>query len=112
MGGGETWHEIVTSVPPVPGPVRPVLDDRLSQEASAVVWSYVTGGEPLYAPRNIEASQPSATRQAWRQRRANTWFHLSRPDALNHYAALRELFLQHGDALIEKIESGTSMSIC
>ncbi|SHN26773.1 hypothetical protein SAMN05216499_13055 [Actinacidiphila paucisporea] len=52
----ETWHEIVTSFPPVPGPVRPVLDDRLRQEASAVVWSYGTRGEPLYAPRNIEAS--------------------------------------------------------
>jgi hypothetical protein len=36
-------------------------------------------------------------------------FHLSRPDALNHYAGLRELLRHHGDALIEKIDSGIGM---
>ncbi|MGW1106114.1 hypothetical protein [Streptomyces sp. NPDC002540] len=107
----ETWNEIITRLPPVPGPVRPNLDDRVRQEASAFVWAYVTCGEPLYAPRHIEAAQPTDTRQAWQQRRANTWFQLSRPHALNHYAALRGLLRQHGDALIEKIESGTSMPI-
>ncbi|MCX5239027.1 TniQ family protein [Streptomyces prunicolor] len=107
----ETWNEIITRLPPVPGPVRPNLDDRVRQEASAFVWAYVTCGEPLYAPRHIEAAQPPDTRQSWQQRRANTWFQLSRPHALNHYAALRGLLCQHGDALIEKIESGTSMPI-
>lgn len=104
----ETWNEIITRLPPVPGPVSPNLDDRVRQEASAFVWAYVTCGEPLYAPRHIEAAQPPDTRQSWQQRRANTWFRLSRPHALNHYAALRGLLCQHGDALIEKIESGTS----
>ncbi|MET8702052.1 hypothetical protein ABZW10_24740 [Kitasatospora sp. NPDC004723] len=106
-----TWHEIITRLPPVPGPVRPNLGNRVRQEASAFVWAYVTCGEPLFAPRHIEAAQPPDTRQAWRQRRANTWFQLSRSDALNHYTALRGLLCQHGDALIEKIESGTSTSI-
>ncbi|PJM97896.1 hypothetical protein CG740_38580 [Streptomyces sp. CB01201] len=83
----ETWNEIITRLPPAPGPVRPNLDDRVRQEASAFVWAYATCGEPLFAPRHIEADQPPDTRQTWRQRRANTWFQLSRPDALNHYAA-------------------------
>ncbi|MFJ6141850.1 TniQ family protein [Kitasatospora sp. NPDC092286] len=107
----ETWHEIIIALPPVPGPVRPGLDDRVRQEASAFIWAYATGGEPLYAPRHIESEQPPDTRQAWRQRRANTWFQLARPDALNHYTALRGLLCQHGDALIEEIEEGTSMPI-
>jgi hypothetical protein len=46
-----TWHEIITSLPPVPGPVRPSLDDRKRQEASAFIWARITGGEPLFAPR-------------------------------------------------------------
>ncbi|MEV0537945.1 hypothetical protein [Kitasatospora sp. NPDC050463] len=107
----EIWNEIITRLPPVPGPVRPNLDDRVRQEASAFVWAYVTGGEPLFAPRQVEAEQPPEVRQVWRERRANTWFQLSRPDALNHYTALRRVLCQHGDALIEKIESGTSMPI-
>lgn len=107
----EIWNEIITRLPPVPGPVRPNLDDRVRQEASAFVRAYVTGGEPLFAPRHVEAEQPPEVRQVWRERRANTWFQLSRPDALNHYTALCRLLCQHGDALIEKIESGTSMPI-
>ncbi|MFD0396762.1 TniQ family protein [Kitasatospora sp. NPDC127121] len=107
----EIWNEIITRLPPVPGPVRPNLDDRVRQEASAFVWAYVTGGEPLFAPRHVEAEQPPEVRQVWRERRANTWFQLSRPDALNHYTALRRLLCQHGDALIAKIESGTSTPI-
>ncbi|RCH61746.1 hypothetical protein DT019_36565 [Streptomyces sp. SDr-06] len=85
----ETWNEIITRLPPVPGPVRPNLDDRVRQEASAFVWAYVTGGEPLFAPRHVEAELPPEVRQVWREHRASTWFQLSRPDALNHYTALR-----------------------
>ncbi|MEU0990332.1 hypothetical protein [Streptomyces sp. NPDC005953] len=95
----EIWNEIITRLPPVPGPVRPNLDDRVRQEASAFVWVYVTGGEPLFAPRHVEAEQRPEVRQVWRERRANTWFQLSRPDALNHYTALRRLLCQHGELL-------------
>lgn len=73
------WHEIITSLPPVPGPVRPSLDDRKRQEASAFTWARITGGEPLFAPRPIEAGQPDHIRRAWLQRRGNTWFQLTRP---------------------------------
>ncbi|MGW1652322.1 hypothetical protein [Streptomyces atratus] len=41
----DTWSDIVAELPPVPGPVRPNLDDRKRQEASAFVWAHVTRGE-------------------------------------------------------------------
>lgn len=99
-----TWHEIITSLPPVPGPVRPNLDDRKRQEASAFIWARITGGEPLFAPRLIEAGQPDHVRRAWLLRRGSTWFQLGRPDPLNHYAALRARLNQHADELAKKID--------
>ncbi|BFV60745.1 hypothetical protein KCMC57_up58490 [Kitasatospora sp. CMC57] len=50
----DTWNDIVAELPPVPGPVRPNLDDRKRQEASAFVWAHVTRGEPRFAPRPID----------------------------------------------------------
>jgi hypothetical protein len=52
------WNSIVSRLPPVPGPIQPVLDDRKRQEASAFIWARVTQGEPWFAPRPMEASQP------------------------------------------------------
>ncbi|MFE7568452.1 hypothetical protein ACFU76_16060 [Streptomyces sp. NPDC057539] len=106
----DTWHEIITSLPPVPGPVRPNLDDRKRQEASAFVWARVTGGEPLFAPRPIEADQTDDVRRAWFLRRASTWFQLGRPDPLGHYAALRDHLNQHADQIAKRIEASHSIA--
>ena len=37
-----TWQELTSRLPPVPGPVQPVPDDRKRQEASAFTWARVT----------------------------------------------------------------------
>src|SRR5229473_4551606 len=100
-----TWREITNRLPPVPGPVQPTLDDRKRQEASAFAWSHVTQGELRFAPRPIEARQPEPVRKAWLYRRGATWFQLSRPNPLAHYAELRTLLIQHAEHLAKEIDT-------
>ena len=100
----ETWQDITSRLPPVPGPVQPILDDRKRQEASAFTWAHVTQGEPRFAPRPIEASQPEHVRKDWSTRKANLWHKLARPGRFVHYAELRKLLIEHGDRLIRDID--------
>ena len=102
----QTWTEIISQLPPVPGPVQPTLDDRKRQEASAFIWARVTQGEPRFAPRPIEAQQPEHIQREWLLRRGNTWHHLNREAPLAHYGALKNVLTRHADLLIAKIESG------
>jgi len=67
----DTWQDIADRLPPTPGPFRPIMDDRKRQEASAFTWAHVTQGEPRFAPRPIEASQPEPVRKDWKL--AVTW---------------------------------------
>ena len=99
-----TWQELTSRLPPVPGPVQPVLDDRKRQEASAFTWACVTQGEPRFAPRPIEAAQPEPVRRDWALHRANTWHKLARPGRIVHYAELRKLLIDHADHLASRID--------
>jgi hypothetical protein len=101
------WDHIISRLPPVPGPIQPILDDRKRQESSAFIWALVTQGESRFAPRPIEASQPEPVRKDWADRRANTWHKLTSPGRLVHYAELRKLLIEHGDRLASRIDSGT-----
>ncbi|WP_250403766.1 DUF6183 family protein [Streptomyces cellostaticus] len=83
---------------------EPVEAEVLPGLLAALGLESLGGVGPPNTP--AESEQPPDARQAWRQRRANTWFQLSRPDALNHYAALRKLLLQQGDLLVKKIDTG------
>jgi hypothetical protein len=98
--------------PPVPGPVQPTLDDRKRQQASAFAWSRVTQRELRFAPRPIEAGQPEPVRKAWLYRRGATWFQLSRPDPLAHYAELRTLLIQHAEHLAKEIDTRAETTRC
>lgn len=99
-----TWHELTTRLPPVPGPVQPILDDRRRQEASAFTWAHVTQGEPRFAPHPIQASQPGPVRKDWAKLRGSTWALLAHPRRFIHYAELRKLLLAHGDHLATHID--------
>jgi hypothetical protein len=101
----DTWQQLTDRLPPVPGPVQPILDDRKRQEASAFTWAHVTQGEPRFAPRPIEASQPEPARRTWTAQRGNTWHKLAHPGRLIHYIELRKLLIEHGDRLARKIDS-------
>ncbi|WP_194921302.1 TniQ family protein [Catenulispora rubra] len=102
----DEWHDITDRLPPVPGPFKPVLDDRKRQEASAFVWAHVTQGELRFAPRPIEAAQPTQVRRAWQLRHGPTGFQLSRPDPVRHYADLRALLGQRAVELAHAIDTG------
>jgi len=106
------WREITEHLPPVPGPVQPTLDDRKRQEASAFVWAQVTQGELRFAPRPIEAGQPEPVRETWLHRRGTTWFQLSRPSPLAHYAELRKLLIQHAEHLAKEIDTRAETTRC
>jgi len=99
------WNDITSRLPPVPGPVQPTLDDRKRQEASAFIWARVTQGEPRFAPRPIEASQPDPVRRDWTVRRASTWAKIASPGRIVHYAELRNLLIGHSDQLARDIDS-------
>ncbi|MBT2408833.1 MULTISPECIES: TniQ family protein [unclassified Streptomyces] len=101
----DTWQEMTDRLPAVPGHIQPNLDDRKRQEASAFVWAQVTHGEPLFAPRPIEAEQPEGLRRSWLDQRSSTWAKLARPGRIHHFTALRGLLLQHAEQLIRKIDS-------
>jgi hypothetical protein len=53
-----TWEDLISRLPPVPGPQLPELGERKRQIASIYVWVQVTFGEHHFAPRPIEAAQP------------------------------------------------------
>jgi hypothetical protein len=101
------WNSIVSRLPPVPGPIQPVLDDRKRQEASAFIWARVTQGEPRFAPRPLEASQPESVRREWTGHRANTWHKLASPGRIVHYAELQNLLIEHSDRLARDIDITT-----
>lgn len=103
----QEWNDIIGCLPPVPGPVQPVIDERKRQEASAFVWARVTQGEPRYAPRPIEASQPEPVRREWTVHRANTWGKIASPGRIAHYAELRRLLIEHADQLARDTDDRT-----
>lgn len=108
LGRGE-WQALVNRLPPSPGSAQPVFDDRQRQDASIFIWSHVTRGEHLFAPRPIEAGKTEHVQRAWANRRNTTWFQLARPDALPHYAELRKLLVKHANSLARQIDAGAPL---
>jgi hypothetical protein len=85
----EIWRELVSRLPPVPGPQRPELGDRKRQIASIYVWTRITAGEHLFAPRPIEAAQPPDIQEAWRLRRNTIWHLMQSSRPRPHYTGLK-----------------------
>ncbi|MGW2816098.1 TniQ family protein [Streptomyces sp. NPDC001415] len=101
-----TWQELTSRLEPPHGK-QPVLDDRKRQDASVFIWVLVTRGEHLFAPRPIEAEQPLDIQQDWARRRNTTWFQLTRPDPMRHYADLRKALTDYARQLAADIEART-----
>lgn len=101
------WQKLISQLPPTPGPIQPVLDDSKRQDASNFVWTRVTQGEHLFAPRPLQARQPIAVHEQWAQRRTATWRQLTRQNPLQHYADLRELLIALAQQLTSSIDRPT-----
>ncbi|MFF4602356.1 TniQ family protein [Streptomyces sp. NPDC001339] len=106
----DAWRTLTARLPKIHGK-QPVLDDRKRQLASILVWTHVTGGEHLFAPRPLEQAQPEHIRRAWAARRPTTWHQLSgRPDPGPHYAALRQLLTEYAGKLSQEIDGGDPLT--
>jgi hypothetical protein len=101
------WQKLIGQLPPTPGPVQPVLDDSKRQDASNFIWTRVTQGEHLFAPRPLQARQPATVHEQWAQRRTATWRQLTRQNPLQHYANLRKLLIPLAQQLASSVDRPT-----
>jgi hypothetical protein len=74
------WDGLITRLPDGAVGRMPDLGDRRRQVASVYAWVRVTFGEPGFAPRPVEAAQPPAVREHWRQTWNFTWWSLLTSD--------------------------------
>ncbi|MFD8195537.1 TniQ family protein [Streptomyces wuyuanensis] len=100
------WTALVGELPPDLVRFRTLADERKRQEASVFIWTWVTQGEHIFAPRPLEAAQPPEIQQQWAARRNTTWFQLSRPDPLGHYADLRGILAKYAQRIARDIDAG------
>ncbi|MEU1440839.1 TniQ family protein [Streptomyces mirabilis] len=102
----DAWKGLVRELPPDLIQFRALTNDRKRQDASVFIWTLVTRGEHLFAPRPLEAAQPTEIRRQWAARRNTAWFQYSRPDPLPHYADLRHVLAKYAQQLARDIDSG------
>ncbi|MEU7577677.1 TniQ family protein [Streptomyces sp. NPDC041068] len=92
----QSWRELTTKVPP--SSTTPAHYDDLKRHiASIFVWSRITQGEHLFAPRPMEASQNLQKQKWWESRRNTMWCLLVNPGVSPHYSALGELLTEYAD---------------
>jgi hypothetical protein len=85
---------------------HPDIEDHTRQIASVYVWARVTSGEPRFAPRPIQATQPPEVQQDWRRRWSEIWGHLlhsSQPRS--YYTRLRAELDALADSLAMAIDT-------
>ncbi|MGW8455894.1 TniQ family protein [Streptomyces niveus] len=107
----DSWEALLNELPSVRTQTRTRTDDRKRQDASVFIWTLITRGEHLFAPRPLEAAQPTEIQQEWAARRNTAWFQFSRPDPLRHYTDLRRLLTNYAQRLARDIDSGAGQTI-
>ncbi|WP_433754527.1 hypothetical protein [Nocardia sp. CA-135398] len=101
----DTWEQLSSKLPPTPGPVQPVLDDRKRRVASIYVWTRGTNGEHHDAPRPIQAQQPLITQQRWASQITTIYARIIRADPHQHYVDLRKLLDPIADRIAHRIDA-------
>ncbi|MFG2719847.1 TniQ family protein [Streptomyces sp. NPDC048416] len=107
----DVWNALGSELLPTLYRFPTLTDDRKRQDASVFIWTLVTRGEHLFAPRPLEAAQPTEIQRRWAGRRNTTWFQFSRPDPLPHYADLRRVLTKYAQRLAWDIDSGAERGI-
>ncbi|UKL04872.1 MULTISPECIES: TniQ family protein [unclassified Streptomyces] len=102
----DTWNALIRHLPRSPHVTQIDFGDRKRQTASVYVWTLITQGEHLFAPRPLEAAQPPEVRQQWARRRNTTWFQFTRPNPMSHYAEMRRILSEYAQQLARDIDSG------
>ncbi len=97
------WQDILDQLPRTKGPFQPELSDCKRQFASEAVWTRITQGEHVMAPRIIE-DQLSDGDPTWNRRRDNMWHFYQASPLKPHYAALKEILSAHADDLATAID--------
>jgi hypothetical protein len=100
-----SWNDLVSRLPPIPGPRQPELGDRKRQLGSIYVWVQITSGEHHFAPRPIEDAQPPEVQEAWNLRRNTIWHLFQRKQPHRHYADLKHLLGEHAEHVLDRIEA-------
>jgi hypothetical protein len=98
-----TWQDIISQLPPTKGPFQPELSDCKRQFASEAIWTRITQGEHVLAPRIIENQVPSGD-PTWRKRRDNMWHFYNASPAKPHYTVLRDILNAYADNLASAID--------
>ncbi|WP_410646493.1 hypothetical protein [Amycolatopsis sp. cmx-4-54] len=107
-----TWDDLVSRLPPIPGPQQPELGDRKRQLASIYVWVQITSGEHHFAPRLIEDAQPPEIQEAWNLSRNTIWSRFQRNQPHRHYVDLKHVLNKHAKHLADCIDGqmGTELA--
>jgi hypothetical protein len=101
---------MTSRLPRTKGPFQPELSDCKRQFASEAVWTRITQGEHVLAPRIIEG-QSSGGDATWHRRRGNMWhFYLADPPK-PHYAALKQILHAHADRLAATIDGRGQLAV-
>jgi hypothetical protein len=75
--------------------------------STETVWTRITQGEHVLAPRIIE-TQAASGDPTWHRRRGNMWhFYLAGP-LKPHYAALKDILNAYADDLAAQIDRATA----
>ncbi|MCX4745190.1 TniQ family protein [Kitasatospora sp. NBC_01287] len=102
-----TWDDLTASIPQT-GTVEPRYDDLKRHVASIFVWTRITQGEHLFAPRPLETAQAIRTRQYWETRRNTMWSLLANPGVSPHFTLLGEALTEYADRLAATIDAERS----
>lgn len=101
----DTRKDLISRLPPVPGPQQPELGDRKRQIASIYAWVQVTSGEHRFNTRPIEAAQPPEIQQSWKLRRNTIWHLMQSSRPRPHYTSLKTELNTHAASLARTIDA-------